>query len=281
MNYEDRACRFSCGDDLLYGILSVPELVQSRGILMLVGGAQYRAGSHRQFTLLSRFFASHGIPVMRFDYRGMGDSEGDTRDFENVNDDIRCAVDYFMGSVADMTGMVMWGLCDAASAALFYGFRDPRISGLALVNPWIRTEAGLAKATLRHYYISRILERALWQKILCARFNYRAAAASLVRQVLTAFGNNGQHPVSASASLPDRMFDGYNRFNGPVLLILSGNDLTAKEFADLAAADERWSALLQERRTRHLELPDANHTFSTRQWRDRVAGQTLDWLRSW
>lgn len=279
MNYEDHACHFSCGDDLLYGILSVPDLAQSRGILMLVGGAQYRAGSHRQFTLLSRFFASRGIPVMRFDYRGMGDSEGDTRDFENVDDDIRCAVDYFMGSVAGMTGVIMWGLCDAASAALFYGFRDPRIAGLALVNPWIRTETGLAKTYLRHYYISRILDRALWQKILHARFNYRAAAASLVMQVLTAFGKNGRDPISAS--LPDRMFEGYNRFKGPVFLILSGNDLTAKEFTDLASTDEKWFSLLQERRTQHLELPNANHTFSTRQWRDRVAGQTLDWIRSW
>jgi len=67
MNYEDHACHFPCGDDLLYGILSVPDLAQSRGILMLVGGSQYRAGSHRQFTLLSRFFASRGIPVRGYE----------------------------------------------------------------------------------------------------------------------------------------------------------------------------------------------------------------------
>jgi len=28
----------------------------------------------------------------------------------------------------------------AASAALFYAYRDPRVAGLVLVNPWVRTE---------------------------------------------------------------------------------------------------------------------------------------------
>jgi exosortase A-associated hydrolase 1 len=278
MNYEDRACRFACGDDLLYGILSMPERARSRGILMLVGGPQYRAGSHRQFTLLSRFFASHGIPVLRFDYRGMGDSQGETRDFETVDDDIRCAVDYFMQAAAGMTDVAIWGLCDAASAALFYGFRDPRISGLALINPWARTETGLAQTYLRHYYVSRLFERALWRKILGGRFSYRAAAASLAAQLSTAFGTC---TATASGSLPDRMYEGYRRFAGPVLVILSGNDLTAKEFSELVRNEEKWAALLRQRRTRRIELPGANHTFSTRQWRELVARHTLDWFGSW
>ena len=44
----------------------------SRGMLIVVGGPQYRAGSHRQFTLLARDVAATGVPTMRFDYRGMG-----------------------------------------------------------------------------------------------------------------------------------------------------------------------------------------------------------------
>ncbi len=76
MNYEDRAIRFLCGQDWLYGVLSVPEQIQAHGVLILVGGGQYRIGSHRQFALLARHLSSSGIPVMRFDFRGVGDSEG-------------------------------------------------------------------------------------------------------------------------------------------------------------------------------------------------------------
>lgn len=54
------------------------------GLLMVVGGPQYRVGSHRQFVLLARDLAAAGIPVFPFDYRGMGDSTGQARDFEGI-----------------------------------------------------------------------------------------------------------------------------------------------------------------------------------------------------
>jgi len=47
------------------------------GVLIVVGGPQYRVGSHRQFVMLARFLADHGVPCMRFDYRGMGDVSGE------------------------------------------------------------------------------------------------------------------------------------------------------------------------------------------------------------
>jgi uncharacterized protein len=290
MNFEDHACRFACHDDWLYGVLSMPEQVQSRGVLMLVGGAQYRAGSHRQFTLLARYLASCGIPVMRFDYRGMGDSEGDTRHFENVDEDVRCAIDHFIQCVPSMTDLVIWGLCDAASAALFYAWRDNRVTGLVLLNPWARTENGLAKTYLRHYYFSRLFDSDLWRKILTGRFDYVIAGRSLVKLIRVAcfkgarqagFDNVASNRPELPASLPDRMFDGYSRFKGRVLLILSGNDLTAREFSDLAASDSKWCELLEDRRTRRLELPGANHTFSTRDWRNQVGSWTKEWIQSW
>ena len=99
MNFEERALGFSCHDSWLYGILSLPEKVISRGILIVVGGPQYRVGSHRQFMLLARHLAAHGVPVMCFDCRGMGDSEGDARNFEGIEDDLYCAIDQFFEEV--------------------------------------------------------------------------------------------------------------------------------------------------------------------------------------
>jgi alpha/beta superfamily hydrolase len=53
-------------------------------VLVIVGGPQYRAGSHRQFTLLARSLAEQGFAVLRFDYRGMGDSTGAMRDQQST-----------------------------------------------------------------------------------------------------------------------------------------------------------------------------------------------------
>ena len=33
--------------------------------------------------------------------------------------------------------------------------RDPRVAGLALLNPWVRSDAGLARARVKHYYRQR------------------------------------------------------------------------------------------------------------------------------
>lgn len=279
MNAEDHAVRFLCHSDWLYGILSMPEQPRSRGILILVGGPQYRAGSHRQFALLSRYLASCGIATMRFDYRGMGDSEGDARNFENINEDIRCAIDHFIQSVPGMTEVVIWGLCDAASAALFYAWLDSRVTGLVLLNPWVRTERSLAKIHLKHYYFSRLFDMELWKKIFTGKVDLVATARSLINAVSVACFKQA-HP-GATASLPDRMFDGYSRFKGKVLVILSGNDLTASEFSDLAASNDKWRALLENQQTQTLTLAGANHTFSTREWRNKVEHWTEDWLHSW
>jgi len=65
-----------------------------------------------------------------------------------------------------------------------------------------------------------------------------------------------------------------------VLLILSGDDLTAQEFKDVVAASSRWQRLLSDDRITRYDLPEANHTFARREWRDQVARWTEAWVKS-
>ncbi|OON59496.1 hydrolase 1, exosortase A system-associated [Massilia sp. KIM] len=287
MNARDVAVRFACEGEDLIGVLSLPERPQRRGVLVVVGGPQYRAGSHRQFTLLARGLAEQGYATLRFDYRGMGDSGGALRSFEQVDADLRAAVDQFFTLVPTLEEVVIWGLCDGASAALFYAHQDPRVSGLVLLNPWVRTAEGLAKATLKHYYRARLLEPELWKKLLSGRFAFRSAAASLLAQLRTLLARRpdasdaGREPAGAAAApLPERMRLGLQRFGGPALFIFSGADLTAKEFLDLVADSRDWQALLKDERVAQHHLAPADHTFSRRAWRDQVTQWTADWLRT-
>jgi exosortase A-associated hydrolase 1 len=287
--------RFACEGDWLYGVLHLVQAPARRGVLVVVGGPQYRVGSHRQFVLLARALAQTGVPVMRFDYRGIGDSDGDTRTFEQVGGDIRSAVDTFLASVPGLSEVVIWGLCDAASAALFYAPDDSRVTGIVLLNPWIRTEAGIARAYLKGYYFARLTDPNLWRKIGRGEFSFTAALRSFISMVRAGLG------VSAAAAspeagascarnalkpgdtrpLPERMREGMRRFNGHVLLILSGDDLTAAEFQQVVQASRQWRALLRATRVTRHDLLEASHTFSRAVWRKQVERWTQEWLRAW
>jgi exosortase A-associated hydrolase 1 len=284
----ERAIAFPCQGEILYGVLHAGD--GSRGVVVVVGGPQYRVGSHRQFVLLARSLADNGVPVLRFDYRGMGDSEGESRGFEQVSEDIRAAVDWLVAA-SGVREVVLWGLCDAASAATFYAHTDSRITGLVLLNPWVRTEAGLARAYLRHYYLSRLLSRETWSRLLRGRLRVADSVRSVLAHVRQA--RSGPYRAKAldaslapgapdsGAALPERMWAGLRRFRGRVLVILSGRDLTAAEFRQLVARSARWRRLMGQARITRRELSPADHTFSSRAWRCELERWTLEWLRSW
>lgn len=284
----ETALVFACEGAELLGVFHPGAPGASRGVLLVVGGPQYRVGSHRQFVLLARELAAAGVPVLRFDYRGMGDADGEFAGFEQIDADIAAAIDAFSAQLPALREIVLWGLCDAASAALFYAWRDPRIAGLVLLNPWLRTEAGQARAYLRHYYLARLANPELWRKIRRGEFQFSAALRSLLalfKQTRRDDSSSVAVPqpatVSETTALPERMAESWRRFAGPILLILSGDDLTAAEFRDTTRASRHWRRLLARPQVTLQELPEANHTFSRREWRDQVAAWTREWLRAW
>jgi exosortase A-associated hydrolase 2 len=144
---NEKSIVFPCEQEELAGILHRPEQGSKVGVLIVVGGPQYRVGSHRQFVQLARFLCAQGVPVFRFDYRGMGDSSGDLLGFQGIDVDIRCAIDTFQYHCNAVTDIVIWGLCDAATAAISYAPRDARVKGLVLVNPWVYSKQGAARLT--------------------------------------------------------------------------------------------------------------------------------------
>ena len=287
MSYLESAFVFVSRGQSLPAILAAPETAQDTGVLLVVGGPQYRVGSHRQFVLLARALAVAGIPALRFDSGGMGDASGPLLSFEQIDADIAAAVDAFFARQPGLKQVVLWGLCDAASASLFYAWRDPRVTGLVLLNPWVRTDAGLAQAYVQHYYRQRLLSREFWGKLLGGGVDVRGALKgfwSKLKQARQA-SSSQDWPVTVQADsdagmpLPQRMLRGMQRFNGRVLLILSGDDLTAAEFRNLVAASPEWLQQMQGQTVQVQELTQANHTFSRRVWREQVERWTIDWVQ--
>jgi uncharacterized protein len=274
----ESALLFACDGEQLVGILHRPA-AQARGIgvLVIVGGPQYRVGSHRQFVLMARSFAAAGYPVLRFDYRGMGDSGGAARSFETVNRDIRAAMDAFVAAEPSLRSIVLFGLCDAASAALMYCCSDSRVQGLILANPWVRTEAGAARAVVRHYYLQRLLHRSFWSKVFAGEYRLFASLRGFIHSLRSSTRTKAQTSAAAPHYL-QRMREGFAGFRNPVLLLLSDRDLTAREFQDLCSSAPEWSRCVAATNVRSYAVRDADHTFSSSASLRDVCAQTLQWL---
>lgn len=246
----------------LVGVLARPaDAAQAKpvGVVIVVGGPQTRVGSHRQFTIMARALAAAGHVCLRFDYTGMGDSPGPRPDFQKAGPDIGRACDALLAQVPGCQRVALWGLCDGATAAIFYAQKDPRIATVIAANPWARSEATRAQAIVTEHYGSRLRSGEFWKKLLTGRVNVPATAREVIGNLLRARGTKARGPdEQRSESLPERLLRALSSLANPVRLQLSGKDLTAAEFevAVKAAGGAVGSSVSI------LRLAEADHTFS-------------------
>jgi exosortase A-associated hydrolase 1 len=277
LRYEEIPLSFDCLGAMLVGVLSLPSTPTRTGVVIVVGGPQYRVGSHRQFVLLARALAQSGIACLRFDYRGMGDSDGYPITYDAAGPDIKAAVRTLRARVATLEFIVLWGLCDGASSCALVA-PDVAVAGLVLVNPWTHTEAAGEEALLTHYYRGRIAQGGLWRKLFGGELDVFASLRGLARTIIhVAVGRLGARDPDQQ-SLPSRVGHGICSHPGPTLIILSGNDMTAAEFRVHAARPGALAKALKRPLVNLVEVPEADHTFSNARSSDMATAVTIDWL---
>lgn len=196
-----------------------------RAALIVSGGVQTRAGPHRLFTQLAEALAARGVTALRFDRRGVGDSDGEDAGFLGSAADIAAAAAALreQGST-DITGI---GLCDGAAALALFG-AEAGCSRLVLLNPWSidGDVAPMSASAARERTVRRLANPRAWLRIVSGEVDVIGALRSLFAK--------SEAPVTGR--LATRLVDAINAFGKPVLVLLSRNDATAQTFADVLPA---------------------------------------------
>ncbi len=277
-----------------FGLLHRPVTPGPIGVVIVPAGYQYRIGPYRQHVLLARAFGTAGIPSFRFDPPAIGDSEGPFLDFE-MDQEIVAAMEAFFAHCPGLEGVVLWGICGSASVVAMHLPRsDPRVKGLILVNPWVRSEETLAKAYLKHYYVRKFTGAEFWRKLFSGELQFGESARSFIGIVRSVLRGSGSDPLgepaaaepnlstklanAAQGSLSDRMADGLEGFAGNILIVLSEADLTAQEFVEAAGASVRWKKILRLPSVERLSIFGADHIFSESNLRALFIDGMIEWL---
>jgi uncharacterized protein len=297
---------FLCGKererarDRLYGILHQPARPSPYGLLIVTGRPALRTGRHRLFVLLARTWAEADIPVMRFDFRGTGDCEGEMGTLDDTSEDIASAVDAFMANAPGLQGVVLWGLCGGAADAILYAPKDPRVIGIAMVNPWSYDARVRGLAALRRYGSICFGKIYGWTRSAALRSGAAAGATNAAPTGNKAATNELAGPDAAGdpnisaprataavdrayasyrvPNLSRRLADSLEKFQGRILVILSGRDTGSQAFKHAASLSLRWRRLLSAPRVQTRELSESNHSMRRPEWRAQAATWTMEWL---
>lgn len=218
---------FGCGSLKLAGSLDTAP--GTTGLLIVSGGNEIRSGAFSGQAQLAARIARKGFPVMRFDRRGIGDSEGENRGFRSSKGDIRAAIEAFRGMVPQMERVIGMGNCDAASALMLS--EGEGFDALILSNPWtIEDEPDDSNSGAEPQHSPDAIRARYAQKLKNPReilrlFRGGVDLGKLAGGVMASLRGN-----TAPSLLASEMRNGLSSFAGPVSILLASEDRTAQLF---------------------------------------------------
>ncbi|MGH9350511.1 MAG: alpha/beta hydrolase [Vicinamibacterales bacterium] len=300
----------------LFGVLHQPAVPRDPGvaILLLSPGVKMRVAPHRLYNKMAARFVALGYPVLRFDFHGLGDSEGEAPD--TLLADLYGATQvgrYIADTIAAMDWMhqqygtsrfIASGLCGGALTGLLAAQRDPRITSLlGLSIPVIldgstidaskyMTDAQLKGTRLRYLRKFRLWDPDVWHswvRFFSFQSHYSLILKSMAKPLLARLRRAA--PVApATAEAPEaKAADNTNPYFAPALLrmvstgrrvflIFAETDRLLWEF-DVKFLQRHRAAV--ERHADWFEMhvtKQANHIFSFGEWQEDMLDQCCRWL---
>lgn len=182
----------------LVGIASLPANAaqSSSGVLLLNAGLVHRVGPSRLWVQMARRLCELGLPVLRLDFSGVGDSPQSSlalRFEQSAPLEARAGIDSLQAATG-AARFTLIGLCSGAEIAFKTALVDPRVNALVLINaprfleePSADLIARLEKRQAERYYWRVALRNPRsWWKAVSGRADlgamFRALVARIVRR---------------------------------------------------------------------------------------------------
>jgi hypothetical protein len=259
--------------------------------VLLCPGVKTRLGPHRLYRKLAQSFLARGIPVLRVDFHGLGDSEGSLPEYrldelyDQVQygrhvDDLRAALDW-LDSQCGIRRCIVGGLCGGAITGLLAAQNDPRISGLYAIGLPVALEAK-TEARVEHMtrnellaervsYLRKFFRPSSWKRLLMMQSNYRLIWRMLKSALLgfaaartgnTQFGDAPAPATPVAADLNPKFPSAFFRLvdsGRPALLMFGERDRLRFQYQEKFGTP--WSQALEPYKgvISIVVVPNANH----------------------
>jgi hypothetical protein len=256
-NFQQKPVIIKNENQKMYGFLHLPPgRGKKRGIIMLHGFTGDKVGSHRMFVKIARRLCQHNFCVLRFDFRGSGESEGDFKEMTIKGEisDAFAALDFFCRQKkveANKIGVLGFSLGGCVAAYLAGG--DKRIKSCLLLSP---------AANLRRIFLLN-LGKVLYMK--ARGWEYFDWRGNLI----------GRGVIEEHSQInPLVKIKNYQHH----LLIIHGSKDEIIPFRE----GKRYYTLLKNRENTITEfhlVKEANHTYASKKWEDEVLEKTVAWFQ--
>lgn len=131
---DEQPAFFEAGDETLFGILTRPKTDDGKAGLIMVPGAERLGYRNRVGVMIAHRLAQRGHPVLRFNYRGCGESTGKAGRFrldDLFTSDAIGATEWLRGQGVER--FLYSGSCFGARTALSVAAREPDAAGVVVV----------------------------------------------------------------------------------------------------------------------------------------------------
>jgi pimeloyl-ACP methyl ester carboxylesterase len=259
----EKALRFG-RESHLVGVLTMPDNISTTAhtaVILLNAGLINHLGPHRVHVRLARHLAELGIPCLRFDFSGIGESANATQlDTASQVSDVADAIDRLVAdSVA--TNFVLFGICAGAVHGYQAAVVNERVSGIVLCDGYLYP----TWKTKPLFYLKKITNKASIAAF--ARRTFRSLVG----------GKNPGGPAGpvldySTGTIPaDSYAKGLatlERRGAWVAQVITGSYPYLYCYQD--QFDERFRSYRFGERITTDYLPDADHTFMTRALQNQV-----------